>query len=366
LKFWDFIIHARILDLNTTMVNRRPVNEDSILRQIRNWCNSTHLNSTMFGIGDDAAAIQPSGRPILFCSDMTLQNEHFDLDFSTAADVGHKALARVLSDLAAMGSQPLGVTISIALPKTWQPSTLESFLEHFYEGAVSASKLFKAPIVGGDLTRVQGPITIDVAAIGETREGSRPWRRAGACPRDLVFVTGSIGAAAFALDEMRQGKLAQLSYEIAAKHLRPVPRFDVAERFSPYPVHAAIDISDGLVRDAFRLCVESNISMVIDETKIPLMAPSENHEDKSGRKRIDCALYGGDDYELILIIAADWAESLFGATELRAIGASLIGKIEASSSRGNPEVYLTSEEGARRLAASMKFAPLGYDPFRDA
>ncbi len=344
------------------MVNRPTVNEDSILRQIRNWCYGTHVDSTMFGVGDDAAAIQPSGRPILFCSDMTIQNEHFNLDFSTPADVGHKCMARVLSDLAAMGAQPLGVTISIALPKSWQASNLETFLENFYEGAVAVSRAFKAPIVGGDLTRVAGPITIDVAAIGETRFHGKPWRRTGACPRDLVFVTGPLGAAAFALEEMNAGRISQLPSEIAARHLRPLPRFDVGERFGTHPVHAAIDISDGLVRDALRLCIESNVSMVIDESRIPLVESTNG----SDSKRIDFALSGGDDYELILIVAAGWAESPFGTTELRAIGALPIGKIEASAKRGHPEVFVTSENGARRLVASTSISPSGHDPFRDA
>ncbi len=342
------------------MVNRRPVNEDSILRQIRNWCYATHTDSTMFGVGDDAAAIQPSGRPILFCSDMTIQNEHFNLDFSTPFDVGHKCLARVLSDLAAMGAQPLGVTISIALPKDWAAAELQDFLANFYEGAVAISRALTAPIVGGDLTRVAGPVTIDVAAIGETRGFGNPWRRTGAIPGDLVFITGPLGTAAFALEEMKAGRVSQLPVEIAAKHLRPVPRLDVGKRFDKHPVHAAIDVSDGLVRDALRLCVESNVSLVINEPSIPLLGSTPGND----AKRIEHALSGGDDYELILVLDPAWAESPFGSNELRAIGASLIGKIEASAKL--PEVFITSENGARKLAASETFSPSGHDPFRDA
>lgn len=340
------------------------MNEDSILRKIREWCETTQNKSTLIGIGDDAAAIQSHGGPIIFCSDMSIENVHFNLHYSSTADVGYKALARVLSDIAAMGAAPLGVTVSIAVPTKWVAAETEKFLEGFYHGAIEISRDVRAPIAGGDLSRIDGPISIDVAAIGETKSLRDVWRRSTAQAGDRVFVSGELGAAAFALGEMNSGQLKDLDPKIAAKHFRPRPRFDVAEKFREAaahrtdhdcqnPVHAAIDISDGLVRDAHRVCKESNVSMALAEEKIP-----RSHA-------LDFALNGGDDYELLLCVDANWAGSLTGAREIAACGLIEIGRVEAPSVQGNA-IWLVASSGERLVLASESVSARGHDPFRDA
>lgn len=313
------------------------MNEDAILEKIRQWCKITYGTSTILGVGDDAAVIQPSGRPLFFCSDLSIENVHFDFAFSSPADVAYKAIVRPLSDLAAMAAQPLGVTISIALPKSWPPVRLEKFLEDFYEGAVQCACEFKTPIVGGDLTRADSPLTIDVAAIGETREHGNIWKRSGAKAGDLAFVTGPLGLAAFALQEMKTGKKDFLTPEMAMKHLRPRPRFDAGSALTKLPVTAAIDISDGLISDALRLCKESDLSLALND-----------------KRWNEFELHGGDDYELLLAIDPLWSSSASGKALLRDLGIYEIGQFKT---RG--------QHPSTVLRAESVINPMGHDSFRD-
>ena len=326
------------------------VSEDLILKKIKSWCEKTQLPSTMLGIGDDAAAVFPSGRPLFFCSDFTIEETHFSFQYSTPEDVAFKSLARPLSDIAAMGGEPLGTTISIALPRSWTSSEVDRFLESYFKGATEFSRLYQTPLLGGDLSRTDGSLVIDVAAIGQLRSRGSVWRRSGARPGDLAVVTGPLGAASFALSEMREGRRDKLPQELTLKHLRPRPRFDVGKTLSPHPVNAAIDISDGLIRDASRLCTESLVSLELSETQIP---GTETYTSSH-------ALSGGDDYELLLAISPIWARSEEGRAELEKLGATIIGEFKTISGLEKPQVYFESTQ-----TNPAAFEDSSHDPFRD-
>lgn len=273
----------------------------------------------MIGIGDDAAAVQVSGRPVTFCSDLTIEGTHFDLRFSKFDDIAYKGFARVLSDLAAMAAMPLGCTISIAIPNTWTEKEREKNLELFYRGALAHSLEFQCPVLGGDLSTSKGPLVIDFAAIGEARPASSLWTRSAIRPGDQIYVTGKLGGAAFALEELQAGRRATLSAALLQRHLRPKPRLDVATRLAPCPISGAIDISDGLLADLSRACKASYVTPFIDEAAIPL------HEGASLRH----ALHGGDDYELLLFLPESWHACDYAQGELKHIGATRIGHVEA-------------------------------------
>lgn len=266
-----------------------------------------------------------------------IEHIHFERAFSSPSDIGYKSIARSLSDLAAMGASPLGVTLSIAVPKSWSQTETENFLANYFEGAVKISREFRSPIVGGDLSRIDGPLVVDVAAIGEARETNAVWTRAGAKPGDLAYVTGPLGLAAFALAEMKNGRAGLLTKETAARHLRPRPRFDAGELLSMHPIHASIDISDGLVQDALQVCVESKVSLDLDDHNFT-----------------DFELHGGDDYELLLALPKEIAETPEVASLLTALGAKAIGRFIDVGSSG-PHVRLRSNP----------IEPLGHDSFRD-
>jgi len=291
--------------------------ETQLVEKIRDWCKSSHQYSTMIGIGDDAAAVQVSGRPVTFCSDLTIEGTHFDLRFSKFDDIAYKGFARVLSDLAAMAAMPLGCTISIALPNTWTEQDRERNLELFYKGALAHSLEFQCPILGGDLSTSKGPLVIDFAAIGEARPASSLWTRSAIRPGDQIYVTGTLGGAAFALEELQAGRRTALSDELLKRHLRPKPRLDVARRLAPCPISGAIDISDGLLADLSRACKASFVQPILEESEIPL------HPGASLRH----ALHGGDDYELLLFLPASWHNCDYAQGEMKHIGAKRIGHV---------------------------------------
>lgn len=292
--------------------------ETHLVEKIRDWCKSSHQYSTMIGIGDDAAAVQGSGRTITFCSDLTIEGTHFDLRFSKFDDIAYKGFARVLSDIAAMAAMPLGCTISIAIPESWTESDRERNLEVFYRGALEHALEFQCPVLGGDLSTSKGPLVIDFAAIGEARPASSLWTRSAIRPGDQIYVTGKLGGAAYALEELQAGRRASLSDELLQRHLRPKPRLDVATRLAPCPISGAIDISDGLLADLSRACKASYVKPTLNESEIPL------HEGASLRH----ALYGGDDYELLLFLPEAWHGCDYAQGELRQIGAKRIGQVE--------------------------------------
>lgn len=327
------------------------MNEDSILEKIRLWCETTQQASTLVSVGDDAAVLSSSGRPLAFASDMSIDGVHFNFAYSSASDVGYKSIARTLSDIAAMGAEARAVTISIALPKSLGPEQIEQFLKEYFEGAIAIAHETKCSLAGGDLTRLDGPIVIDVAAVGEMRPGAKAWTRGGARAGDAFFVSGPLGGAAFALELFRNGQAAKLSHQQAAKHRRPPPRFDVAEKLGTSNIHAAMDISDGLLRDAFRLCQASKVSLNIDEQALRL----------SPGATITHAFNGGDDYELMLATPADDPS----AQALAEIGCYRLGEFTTPIRPGESEIFLRGANDRRTLVASAARPAGGHDPFRD-
>lgn len=332
--------------------------EDSILQKIRRWCEATQTSSTIVGIGDDAAFIQTTSKNIFFCSDLMIEKVHFDLGFSDPSDVGYKSLARSLSDIAAMGGRPLAVTIAIALPRVWSEERTELFLEAFYLGACELARKTETSIAGGDLSRIDGPIVIDVAAVGTRNADSNavdanPWLRSNARPGDLVYVSGALGGAAFALREMQAGRKAHLAMELTRRHLRPTPRFDIVQYLQRAPITCAMDISDGLVQDANRLCEASGVSLRLDLSEVPVDSRI------TAEDRLQLALYGGDDYELVLVVPESWANSDEGDAALTQSRCRRIGQIV--SFKPSYATRVLSETAGGFKACDLH----GHDPFRD-
>ncbi len=272
------------------------------------------------GPGDDCAMISLGHHYALATADMLIEDRHFDLRWSSPADVGFKALACNVSDVAAMGGKPLFALVSLGAPST----TPVDLLEELYSGLAEAAEEFGVAIVGGDTVGADA-LTIGVALLGEPTEVG-PVLRSGALPGDALCVTGVLGAAAAALGLFRargerEDELLARFPDLGTAHRRGRAR--VAEGFAAARAHAhaMIDISDGLVQDVSHICEASGVGVALNSSVIP-RAPgvAEAVELLAGGDR---ALSGGDDYELAIAIEPSFTDALRGAiapTPLTVIG----------------------------------------------
>ncbi|MBV9156262.1 MAG: thiamine-phosphate kinase [Acidobacteriaceae bacterium] len=227
------------------------------------------------GIGDDCAILRPAPhQDFLFTCDVTLEDRHFTLDTHTAADIGHKALARSLSDLAAMGAEPVFCLVSLAIPER----LANVWVQGFYKGLLSLAAKQGMTLAGGDLARFN-KVVADLVCCGKVPEG-QAILRSGAKPGDRIYVTGELGASAHGL-ATRLGKAWR-------RHVRPEPRVEAGIALRRLGVSAGMDLSDGLSLDLRRLCLESKVRADID-SDLPIARAATLEE----------ALHGGEDYELL-------------------------------------------------------------------
>jgi thiamine-monophosphate kinase len=253
--------------------------ETELIRKIREIADRRrHPSWLRVGVGDDCAVITPRpNRDLVFTSDYSIEGGHFSLSTHSAADVGHKALARSLSDLAAMGADPLFCLVSLAIPSNLS----QAWIKNFYKELTALGARFGVVLAGGDLAK-SDKVTVDVMCCGDVPRG-RALLRSGSQPGDAIFVTGELGAAALGLLTKR-GKNWK-------RQKRPEPRVDVGRKLRRL-AHAAIDLSDGLSLDLQRLCEESHVgARLIDRLPIARGATLEH------------ALHGGEDYELLFTAA---------------------------------------------------------------
>jgi thiamine-monophosphate kinase len=251
------------------------------------------------GIGDDAAAWQPSpGALVVATTDMLVEGVHFRLDWASPRDLGWKALAVNLSDLAAMGATPGRALVSVAL----LPGQA-ALVEEMYEGLSELARLTGTRVVGGDTVRTSGPLVVNVALIGEAEPG-RLLRRGGALPGDLLVLTGAVGAAAAGLVLLLEGDPERLARPEAgpllAAHHRPQPRLAAGRTLARLGVRCAIDVSDGVASEAWHLARASGIAIRLDTDLLPLAAAAVSMFGEERARQF--ALSGGEDYQLLFTV----------------------------------------------------------------
>jgi thiamine-monophosphate kinase len=239
------------------------------------------------GPGDDAAVLRPApGEDLVATVDAVVAGVHFDRR-STPADVGWKALAVNLSDLAAMGARPVGALVALGLPRGTPTATVRGLAR----GLGACARAHRTPVVGGNVTRADA-LSLTVTVLGAVPEG-RAVLREGARPGDLVAVTGTLGDAALGL---ARGAAAPL----ARRQRRPTPRLDAGLALAGM-VRAAIDVSDGLVQDLGHLCRASRVGARIGVVELPLSSAYRRAASRLADPYA-AALAGGEDYELVVAL----------------------------------------------------------------
>jgi thiamine-monophosphate kinase len=285
------------------------------------------------GIGDDTAvlALTP-GALLLATTDLVIENVHFRRTWASPYDIGWKAMAVNLSDIAAMGGIPRWALVAVALPATAAVEEVDAF----YSGLQDAAAPHGVAIVGGDTSASLGGWMIDVTLLGE--HDASPKLRSAAGIGDVVVVTGTLGRSAAGLalletgETMHAGLSARAREELTGAHLRPVARLVEGRRLASQPgVHAMMDMSDGLTTDLGHICRESGVGARIMLDSLPVALATREAARALGKDPLEWAAGGGEDYELLFTCEAGVVDSL--AEELlRASGTAItvIGRIDHS------------------------------------
>jgi thiamine-monophosphate kinase len=311
------------------------------------------------GIGDDTAVLLPlPGARLLATTDLLVEDVHFRRAWASPFDIGWKAMAVNLSDIAGKGGRPLWALVGLALPAPADPAEVESL----YEGMRQAAAAHGVAIVGGDTSMSPGGWFVNVTLLGE-HEGS-PRLRSGATPGDAVAVTGTLGRSAAGLAALeagraRLGAVRPATLEtVTAAHLRPTAR--VAEgRWlgAAAAVHAMMDCSDGLATDLGHICRESRVGARVELDRLPVDPAAREVAGALGADALSWATSGGEDFELLLTCDPASVDALRDGLG-RAVGTALtvVGEVEAFNALEAGVTFL----GAGGLRVAI---PAGYEHF---
>lgn len=299
------------------------------------------------GIGDDAAAIDLNGNCLVVTTDMLVASSHFPQG-TTPEQMGRKAVVVNLSDLAAMGAEPVGLIFSVALPRELDVS----FVERLVKSMDAVARKYGTYVVGGDLDE-SSEIIISGAAFGLARR-EELLRRSGARAGDVVAVTGKLGAASAGLKLLLE-KLPPNKYHALIKaQLEPHARVREGRSLARSGmVTAAIDVTDGLAANLWQLARESKVKTVIDRDRVPEHLLIRKFADKHGFDVDDFVLFGGEDFELLFTVRPRSWEKVRRALERIGTKATLIGHV--AKGKG----VFVSENGKTRALPDR-----GYEHFR--
>jgi thiamine-monophosphate kinase len=311
------------------------------------------------GIGDDCALVSVKpGEVVAVTTDLSIAGRHFELAWHPPEAIGHRVLARGLSDLAAMGARPVAAFLSLGIPKELAARSKSrgakpgaaggsTWIDRFYDGFLGLAREFDTPLAGGDLA--ESPVAAaDIVLLGAVRKG-KAMLRSGARPGDAIYVTGSLGGAAAGLEMLKELAARQKSKPVLglriparieaalAKHLHPLPRVRQGMWLAKRGIAtAAIDISDGLSTDLHHLCDESGVAAEVDAGALPI----------SHGATLAQALNGGEDYELLFTARP----GVRIPPKIAGVPVTRIGRVVKRSPK-RPIVVLVTPEGRETLEA---------------
>ena len=292
--------------------------------------------SVALGIGDDCAVTRPPAERVhtLFSCDAFVEDVHFRRVWASPEDIGWKAAASALSDIAAMGGLARYMLITLACPT----DTETSYLERLYIGIRKAADYAGVSVIGGDTTASPCGIVLSVTVVGVSP--GEPIYRSGACPGDLVAVTGHPGRAALGLHALEQG-IADASEALVQAHLRPHPKLVEGMSLATVGgVTAMIDVSDGLVQDLGHITERSGVSIDISSNKLPIDSTQQDYAARAGLSALEAVLSGGEDYELAFTLSPGRAKDVLRQfREQFTLPVTVIGEVR----RGLPGITLDGE-----------------------
>lgn len=283
-------------------VTRRPASfnsEDEIVRFLRDRFEGGS-SLVLRGIGDDAAVVRnpTAGGEWVVTTDLLIEGIHFELDWTSPEELGHKSLAASLSDLAAMGAEARFYVVGLGLPGAIE----RRWIADFYRGMTRLGVRHKAALVGGDLSRARSELFISITLLGlPPVEGGAVYRSGGRAG-DLLYVTGTLGRSAAGLRLLQRGSTTGRTSperEALRRHRMPEPRCAPGKWLARRHISSAMmDLSDGLSVDLPRLCAESRTGAHVYGSRLPLFSACR----RWGQDPLDLALNGGEDYELLFAV----------------------------------------------------------------
>lgn len=317
-----------------------PLAEKLLIARIRR--QALNGRAITAGIGDDCAILRiPRGHEALVTTDFSLEGVHFRREWHPSESIGHRCLARGLSDIAAMGGRPVAAFLSLALPA----GLAQGWVDGFMHGLLALAERSGVTLAGGDTAESPDGVLADIVVLGSVPKG-KALMRSGARPGDRIYVSGALGGSAAALRRLMEKPKHKLNPRAFPRHFFPEPRLRLGGILREKGLASAmIDLSDGLSTDLGHVCEESGVGAEVLAELVPLAGIGRREE-----VDLNTALHGGEDYELLFTARA--------------------GKTIPSHIAGVPiaEIgHITCERGAvltDREGKSRKLIPAGWEHFR--
>jgi thiamine-monophosphate kinase len=267
-----------------------PLAEKALIDRIRR--QAAKGVAVMAGIGDDCAVLRlPPGHEALVTTDFSLEGIHFRRDWHSPESVGHRCLTRGLSDIAAMGGEPIAAFLSLALPRNLQ----QRWVDRFLGSLLSLAGKVGISLAGGDTAESPDGILADIVVLGSVPRG-KAIRRSGAKPNDRIYVSGELGGSAAAVRRMMKNSRRKLNPRDFLRHFFPEARLELGRILREKGLASAmIDLSDGLSTDLAHICEESGVGAELQQEAIPIAAIGKPAREVD----LHYALHGGEDYELL-------------------------------------------------------------------
>lgn len=301
--------------------------EFGLIEHLTKEINPTQ-ETTIIGIGDDAAVLNYSEKQILVTTDLLLEGIHFDLTYVPLKHLGYKAAVVNFSDIYAMNGQPQQITVSLGVSSRFSIEDLESF----YEGLKLACSIYGVDIVGGDTTSSLTGLTISITCIGIGEKDKITYRN-GAKNNDLIYVSGDLGASYMGLQLLEREKSVFLANNnpqpdfagkeyILERSLKPEARKDIVNKLKEHNIvpTSMIDISDGLSSEIMHICKQSKVGCQIFEEKLPIDYQTAAMAETFNMNITTVALNGGEDYELLFTVPLHLYEKMSAIEGIHLIG----------------------------------------------